>query len=179
MVISQSPFLFDGTLRDNLDITGEFEDEQLWRALEKVSISEYISSLPDKLDTRISNSNIIFSTGEKQLFCMARALLSSNDGIVLLDEATSNLDKKTDEVIQKTIKESFPDRTVLTIAHRLNTVADYDKVAVLDGGIVTEFDHPYLLLSRDSVFKEMASVNPVLFEEIYEVAKKAYEMKNK
>ena len=96
----------------------------------------------------MSNVQSVFSTGQKQLICLARAILK-NSKILVLDEATANVDMKTDEFIQNTIKESFSESTIFTIAHRLNTIADYDKVLVMDKGVVVEYDSPYRLLVRD------------------------------
>ena len=97
--------------------------------------------MPLKLQTGISNTSETFSVGQKQLVCLARAVLRHNR-ILVLDEATSNVDMRTDDFIQKTLKERFRDYTVITIAHRLNTIADYDLVIVMDKGTVVEMGSP-------------------------------------
>ena len=101
--------------------------------------------------TSIENT---FSVGEQQLLSLSRVLLRQND-ILILDEATSSVDNETDEFIQSQIKDKFSTATVLTIAHRLTTIADYDKVAVIDKGRIIEFDHPYKLIQNKGVFREM------------------------
>ena len=105
--------------------------------------------MQDKLDTDMTHANSVFSVGQKQLICLARAILK-NCKILVLDEATANVDSKTDEFIQAKIKEKFSKCTVFTIAHRLNTIADYDKVLVMHDGHVVEFDNPFLLLVNNN-----------------------------
>eukprot|EP00178_Gracilaria_changii_P020875 TRINITY_DN6127_c0_g1_i1.p1 TRINITY_DN6127_c0_g1~~TRINITY_DN6127_c0_g1_i1.p1 ORF type:complete len:103 (-),score=2.84 TRINITY_DN6127_c0_g1_i1:110-418(-) len=101
--------------------------------------------MPEKLDTDVTNISEIFSVGQKQLLCLARALLKKNK-FLILDEATSNVDMQTDQFIQDCIKLKFNDVTVITIAHRLNTIADYDKVIVMDRGRIVQIGHPFNLL---------------------------------
>lgn len=116
-----------------------------------------IQELPELLDTVLTNSGASFSIGQKQLLCLARAILSHNK-ILFLDEATSNLDSHTDGLIQKTIRTKFADSTVLTIAHRLDTVLDSDKVLVMDSGTVVEFGRPEeLLKKRDGHFYSLVA----------------------
>lgn len=147
-IIPQAPFVFMGSVRRNLDPLNKYTDEQIIRALEETNLWTYVNSLPKGLDTEISNSSSIFSVGQKQLVCLARALLQRNK-ILVLDEATANIDFETDNFIQKKILEKFEDSTVFTIAHRLSTVANYTKVLVMSHGQVVEFDHPYLLLVKN------------------------------
>ena len=104
--------------------------------------------------TDVTNISEVFSVGQKQLLCLARALLRKNK-ILVLDEATSNVDMRTDHFIQNCIKTKFRDTTVITIAHRLNTIADYDKVIVMDRGRIVETGSPYELLQRNGMFAEM------------------------
>lgn len=106
----------------------------------------------------MSNVSSVFSTGQKQLICLARAILK-NSKILVLDEATANVDMRTDEFIQKAIKEQFLESTIFTIAHRLNTIADYDKVIVMDNGVVAECDSPYLLLVKNIGDMEITSAS--------------------
>jgi ATP-binding cassette subfamily C (CFTR/MRP) protein 4 len=146
-VIPQEPILFSGTLRKNLDPFDEYSDSELWSALQEVELKDLLAELPSGLSSRVSEGGSNFSVGEKQLLCLARAILRDNR-ILILDEATANVDVQTDELIQNTIRRKFQNCTVLIIAHRLHTVMDADKILVLDDGQVTEFNHPHLLLEN-------------------------------
>lgn len=151
-IIPQDPVLFSASLRDNLDPFHKHDDATLWATMEEVELkSAFIS-----LDHQISESGSNLSAGQRQLLCLARAIIEDNK-ILILDEATANVDPATDTLIQATIRNKFQDCTVLTIAHRLNTIMDSDKVLVLDRGEVLEFSHPYILLkNKQSRFYEMA-----------------------
>ncbi|KAM9321307.1 ATP-binding cassette sub-family C member 4 [Gastrophryne carolinensis] len=154
-IIPQEPVLFTGTMRKNLDPFDEHTDEELWDVLEEVQLKEAIEELPGRIETQLAESGSNFSVGQRQLVCLARAILRKNR-ILIIDEATANVDPRTDELIQKTIREKFADCTVLTIAHRLNTIIDSDKIMVLDAGRVKEFDEPYnLLQNKESLFYNM------------------------
>ncbi|XP_073470477.1 ATP-binding cassette sub-family C member 4 isoform X1 [Aquarana catesbeiana] len=154
-IIPQEPVLFTGTMRKNLDPFDEHTDEELWDVLEEVQLKEAIEELPGKIETQLAESGSNFSVGQRQLVCLARAILRKNR-ILIIDEATANVDPRTDELIQKTIREKFAECTVLTIAHRLNTIIDSDKIMVLDSGRVKEFDEPYnLLQDKESLFHKM------------------------
>ena len=134
-VIPQDPVLFQGTIRYNIDPFDQASDQEVWLALEKAHLKEKISGSKG-LNLPVDTEGDNFSVGEKQLICLARALLRNNK-ILLLDEATASVDVKTDFLIQETIKEAFGDCTVLTVAHRLHTVAIYDRILVLHKGEVT------------------------------------------
>ncbi|XP_054157394.1 ATP-binding cassette sub-family C member 2-like [Oppia nitens] len=155
-IIPQEPNLFAGTLRLNLDPFEEYSDQQMWTALERSHLKEFISQSSDGLLYEIEEGGNNLSAGQRQLVCLARALLR-NTRILILDEATAACDLETDLLIQSTIKEEFSDSTVLTIAHRLNTVLDYNKIIVLDNGMIKEMDSPdNLLRDSDSLFYSLA-----------------------
>ncbi|KAF6021458.1 ABCC5 [Bugula neritina] len=154
-IIPQDPVLFMGTVRYNLDPFNKCTDKMLWSALQSCHIKRTIKSLDGQLDAVVTENGENFSVGERQLLCMARALLRCSK-ILVLDEATAAIDTETDSLIQETIKEVFADCTMLTIAHRLNTVVNYDKILVLNNGEVMEFDRPEnLLADRTSEFSKM------------------------
>ena len=147
-VITQNPVLFTGTLRMNLDPFEEHEDQEIWNALEDASLEAMVKKLPMQLNQLVKESGSNFSTGERQLLCLARALLRKNK-IIVMDEATANVDHKTDQLIQETLRTKFKHCTVITVAHRLNTIMDYDRILVLDHGRVVEYDKPEILLQNE------------------------------
>lgn len=154
-IIPQDPVLFIGTIRYNLDPFGEYNDEALWSALEKCHIKETIASMESQLDSQVIENGENFSVGERQLMCLARALLRHSK-ILMLDEATAAIDTETDALVQTTIKEAFSDCTMLIIAHRLNTVLSCNRILVMEEGKVAEFDTPGKLMSNsNSKFKMM------------------------
>eukprot|EP00698_Gefionella_okellyi_P004133 TRINITY_DN13869_c0_g1_i1.p1 TRINITY_DN13869_c0_g1~~TRINITY_DN13869_c0_g1_i1.p1 ORF type:complete len:1343 (-),score=367.63 TRINITY_DN13869_c0_g1_i1:24-4052(-) len=156
-VVPQDPVLFSGPLRANLDPFNHYDTADIWKALERVQLRTHVESLPDKLETKMSEGGSNFSVGERQLLCMARALLRHSQ-ILVMDEATANIDTKTDALIQDTIRSAFATCTVLTIAHRLNTIIDADRVMVLDKGSIAEFASPAELLSNpQSHFTQMVA----------------------
>uniref|UniRef100_A0A674CYD4 ATP binding cassette subfamily C member 12 n=1 Tax=Salmo trutta TaxID=8032 RepID=A0A674CYD4_SALTR len=161
-VIPQDPVLFIGTVRYNLDPFNSYSDEDIWSALEKTYMKHTISSLPEKLQSEVVENGENFSVGERQLMCMARALLR-NSKIILLDEATASIDSETDSLIQHTIRDVFQDCTMLTIAHRINTVLESDRILVMDAGKAVEFDSPEVLMQRpDSQFAALlAAANTI------------------
>ncbi|XP_045152303.1 ATP-binding cassette sub-family C member 4 isoform X2 [Echinops telfairi] len=178
-IIPQEPVLFTGTMRKNLDPFNEYTDEELWNALKEVQLKEAIEDLPGKMDTELAESGSNFSVGQRQLVCLARALLRKNR-ILIIDEATANVDPRTDELIQKTIREKFAQCTVLTIAHRLNTIIDSDKIMVLDSGRLKEYDEPYVLLqNKESLFYKMVQqLGKAEAAALTETAKQVYFRKN-
>ncbi|XP_026524765.1 multidrug resistance-associated protein 4 [Notechis scutatus] len=178
-IIPQEPTLFTGTMRKNLDPFNEYSDEDLWNSLEEVQLKEAIEDLPDKLETQLAESGSNFSVGQRQLVCLARAILKKNK-ILIIDEATANVDSRTDELIQKTIREKFAQCTVLTIAHRLNTIIDSDRIMVLDLGRLKEYDEPYILLQeKESLFYKMVQqLGKAEALSILETAKQVYFKKN-
>lgn len=146
-IIPQDPVLFKNTIRYNLDPFGLHDDAKLWDTLGKVFLKDVISNMPDKLDTKVQENGSNFSAGQRQLICFGRAVLR-NSKILVLDEATASIDLETDERIQRTIRETFHDCTVLTIAHRLHTIIDSDRIMLLDKGTIAEFDKPSRLLEN-------------------------------
>ncbi|KAI0821920.1 multidrug resistance-associated ABC transporter [Trametes gibbosa] len=156
-IIPQDPTILSGTLRSTLDVFGEYQDAEIYEALRRVHLipagdvsedSEGVNAnVFRNLDSPVSEAGENFSTGEKQLLCMARAILKRSK-VLLMDEATASVDYATDELIGKTIRHEFADSTILTIAHRLRTVIDYDRVMLLDQGRIAEFDKPAVLLSN-------------------------------
>ncbi|KAJ2371084.1 hypothetical protein IW150_004761 [Coemansia sp. RSA 2607] len=154
-IIPQDPVLFVGTVRENIDPFGNYTDEQVWNALEYAHLAEYIRSKEDGLDYAVEQGGNNFSVGQRQLICLARALLK-HAKVLVLDEATAAIDNETDAIIQQSIREQFKDCTVLTIAHRLNTIIDSDMILVVDAGTVAEFDTPANLLANESsIFAQM------------------------
>ncbi|XP_059490449.1 probable multidrug resistance-associated protein lethal(2)03659 [Neocloeon triangulifer] len=156
-IIPQEPVLFSGNMRKNLDPFDEFPDEVLWTALEEVEMKEAVAELPGGLGAKMSEGGSNFSVGQRQLVCLARAIVRNNK-ILVMDEATANVDPKTDTLIQSTIRRKFEHCTVLTIAHRLHTIMDSDRVLVMDAGRVAEFAPPSQLLDDPhSVLARMAN----------------------
>ncbi|KAK7882506.1 hypothetical protein WMY93_028680 [Mugilogobius chulae] len=146
-IIPQDPVLFTGTMRKNLDPFSQHTDEDLWNALQEVQMKVVVEELPSKLETLLSEAGANFSMGQRQLVCLARAILRKNR-ILIIDEATANVDPRTDSLIQQTIRDKFQECTVLTIAHRLHTIIDCDRILVLDAGRIQEYDEPYVLLQN-------------------------------
>ncbi|XP_053622023.1 probable multidrug resistance-associated protein lethal(2)03659 isoform X2 [Plodia interpunctella] len=145
--LPQRPALFAATLRDNLDPQHKYSDAEIYAALEQVELLELVSNMAAGLSTRVGDGGGNLSTGQRQLVCLARAALARCT-VLVLDEATASVDTETDKHIQNTIRTKFANATVLTIAHRLNTVMDYDRVIVMDRGQVVESGHPYELLTQ-------------------------------
>ncbi|CAG9820276.1 unnamed protein product [Phaedon cochleariae] len=138
--IPQDPFLFTGSVRENLDPLGEFRDNEISSALTKVNLMEVLRR-SGGLDFRVEEGGSNFSVGQRQLVCLARAVLH-NAKILCIDEATANVDEDTDRLIQQTIRTAFRQSTVITIAHRIQTIFDSDRVLVLSHGEILEFGSP-------------------------------------
>ncbi|XP_034417448.1 multidrug resistance-associated protein 4-like [Cyclopterus lumpus] len=154
-IIPQDPVLFTGTMRKNLDPFRLHTDEDLWNALQEVQMKGVVEDLPNKLETVLTESGSNISVGQRQLVCLARAILRKNH-ILIIDEATANVDPRTDGLIQQTIRDKFQECTVLTIAHRLHTIIDCDRILVLDAGRIQEYDEPYVLLqNQEGLFYQM------------------------
>ncbi|XP_035239758.1 multidrug resistance-associated protein 5 isoform X3 [Anguilla anguilla] len=148
-IIPQEPVLFSGTVRSNLDPFNQYAEELIWDVLERTHMKECVSQLPLKLESEVVENGENFSVGERQLLCVARALLRQCK-ILILDEATAAMDTETDSLIQETIRAAFEDCTTLTIAHRMQTVLNCDRIMVLAQGQVVEFDEPSRLLANEN-----------------------------
>ncbi|KAI8586104.1 P-loop containing nucleoside triphosphate hydrolase protein [Geranomyces variabilis] len=158
-IIPQEPVLFVGTIRSNLDPFGKSSDAEIWAALDLVQLGDKIRAMPAKLDTEVVENGKNFSLGLRQCVCISRAMLGGRS-VLVLDEATAAIDVKTDMMIQESIRTGFRDKTVLCIAHRLETIIDYDRVLVMDSGVVVEFDEPLTLLDKPGgVFADMCKAS--------------------
>ncbi|XP_018575091.1 multidrug resistance-associated protein 4-like [Anoplophora glabripennis] len=174
-IIPQDPVLFSGTLRYNLDPFEEYPDDVLYSAINDVELNDP-SNIINRLENRVTDRGANYSVGQRQLICLARAIIRNNK-ILMLDEATANVDPQTDALIQKTIRRKFANCTVLTVAHRLNTIMDSDKVLVMDSGTMIEFDHPHVLLqNQNSVFYKMvAESGKSLADQLRRIARESYQ----
>lgn len=148
-IIPQNPVLFSGTIRSNIDIFLQYTDEQILSALDKCGLKKAVEEMPGELLAQVSEGGENLSAGMRQMLVLGRALLRQCR-VLLLDEATSNVDFETDRAIQRTLRESFPGVTVITIAHRVNTIMDSDKILVMKDGLVGEFGPPKELLANES-----------------------------
>ncbi|KAI9350659.1 hypothetical protein BDR26DRAFT_929979 [Obelidium mucronatum] len=156
-IIPQAPILFQGTIRSNVDPLNAHDDNAVWTVLEHASLKEYVSSLDEKLDSVVQENGENLSVGQRQLLCLARAMLIKPK-ILLIDEATASVDIKTDAAIQKALRSSFSECTILCVAHRLLTIIDYDRVLVLKDGEASEYDHPDVLLKNpESIFTDLVN----------------------
>ncbi|KAB0803714.1 hypothetical protein PPYR_00684 [Photinus pyralis] len=180
-IIPQDPVLFNGTLRKNLDPFDECNDDVIWNALDQVELKSTVSDSMAGLNINVWENGSNFSVGQRQLICLARAIIRNNN-ILVMDEATANVDPYTDALIQKTIRNNFSRCTVITIAHRLHTIMDSDRVLVMDAGCVIEFDHPYTLLQqKNGIFSSMVEMTGKnIANKLYCIAEQSFqEMKNK
>lgn len=153
-IIPQDSVMFSATIRFNLDPFNEHSDAEIWDILQKVNLKDHISNMEKKLDEDVAEGGENFSVGQRQLICIGRALLRKPK-ILVMDEATASIDNTTDSLIQSMVRETFKESTILTIAHRLHTIIDSDKIILLKDGLVEEDDAPANLLNRQSGFKEL------------------------
>ena len=138
-VLGQTPVLFSGSLRKNLDFMEQFQDIDLWRALDEVRLRQLVENLQGQLDFELLENGTNLSLGERQLVCLARVLLQQNN-IIILDEPTAHVDPDTEETIWNTVREKLKNSTVITIAHRLHTIKDCEKILAFREGRIVEFD---------------------------------------
>jgi len=164
-IIPQDPILFSGTIRFNMDPFDEHTDQEIWDALENAGLKSTISELENKLESEVRTNGENFSVGQRQLLCLARAMIR-NSPILIMDEATASVDIETDAIIQKALRTKFSNVTVLTIAHRLNTIIDYDKILVLNKGEVLEFDTPKNLLFETNENGELVPSSKTEFSKL-------------
>nr|QNH67891.1 ATP-binding cassette transporter subfamily C member 10 [Brachionus rotundiformis] len=156
-IIPQDPFLFEATLRENLDPFGQISDDEMWDVLQETGLDGKFGKNVAILDTMIEERGKNLSSGERQLICLLRAILTKRK-IICIDEATAQVDLETDNLIQKVIRSKFKDTTVLTIAHRIQTIFDYDRILVMDGGKVAEFDSVQNLINnKNSLFYSLVN----------------------
>jgi len=164
-IIPQEPTLFSGTIRFNMDPFDEHTDQEIWDALENAGLKQTISELDNKLESEVRANGENFSVGQRQLLCLARAMIRDSR-ILVMDEATASVDIETDAVIQKALRTKFSNVTVLTIAHRLNTIIDYDKILVLNKGEVLEYDTPKNLLFETNENGELVPCTSTEFSKL-------------
>lgn len=150
-IIPQEPVLFEGTVRSNIDPTGQYSEEEIWKSLERCQLKDVVASKPEKLEAPVVDNGDNWSVGQRQLLCLGRVMLKKSR-LLFMDEATASVDSQTDAVIQKIIREDFAACTIISIAHRIPTVMDCDRVLVVDAGKAKEFDSPSRLLERPSLF---------------------------
>lgn len=150
-IIPQDPILFTGTFRENIDPKNIYTDEHIWEVIDRCRIKEFVPTL----ETFIENSGAKYSSGQKQLVCLARAAIAKCK-ILVLDEATANMDHETDKLLISVVDDIFADCTVITIAHRLHSILKCDRVIVLDQGNIIEFENPKVLMERKgTLFRKM------------------------
>ncbi|KAI9273715.1 P-loop containing nucleoside triphosphate hydrolase protein [Sporodiniella umbellata] len=175
-IIPQDPVLFSGTLRSNLDPFNQHDDAELWASLKRAHLIEDGENSVD-LDSPVAENGSNWSQGQRQLIALARALVKKS-ALIILDEATSSVDFDTDHKIQKTIRTEFENSALLCIAHRIRTVADYDRILVLDHGEVKEYDTPYALMTKEGgIFNQMC-IRSGEFNELITIAKNKHELNN-
>lgn len=167
-IIPQEPHLFSGTIRFNLDPFNIYSDSQIWDALKDAHISDFIKSTGQGLKYIVEEGGKNFSVGQRQLLSLARAILR-NCKVILMDEVTASIDFYTDKLIQETIRtsECLKNATIITVAHRLRTIADSDYILVIERGELAEFDNPYNLLNKENSFYKQLAIESGEYDEIY------------
>ena len=152
-VIPQTAILFTASIRENLDPFRLHTDQELIEVLEEFKLKEAIFNQGLGLDAELNGETISFSAGQKQLLCLARAVLRRNK-VIMMDEATANVDNETDRIIQEAVKEKFKECTLIVIAHRIKTVINSDRIIVMENGMCKEYASPKELYEKkDSIFR--------------------------
>ena len=151
-IIPQEPILLEGNIRDNIDPSKTFNDSEILKLLKEVGLSDFM--MGKDLNYKIEENGHNISVGEKQLICIARAMLKKTK-IMLMDEATANIDYRTEAALKKNIHEDMEESTVITIAHRIKTIINYDKILVLKEGEIEEFDTPENLIAKKGLFYQL------------------------
>jgi len=193
-IIPQEPFLFSGTVRTNLDPFGVYDDARLWDALKRSTLVDAFyadkdTPLPEPslanteavqsksppsrftLDSAVDPEGSNLSVGQRSLVSLARALVKDAK-VVMLDEATASIDYETDKTIQDTIRSEFGGRTLLCIAHRIQTIIGYDRICVMDAGVVAELDTPQnLFVQSNSIFRGMCDSSGITLQDIQTASK--------
>ena len=183
-MIPQTPYIFSETIRFNIDPLKQYTDEEIWKVLEDVRLRKHVEKQADGLNTKVNGGSSVFSVGQKQLVCLAR-VISKPARLLIMDEATANMDYETDNFLQEKINQRFEGATRFTIAHRLTTIAGYDKVLVLSKGKKVEFDEPYKLLVKNIGDEELTNseghfaimvqnTGPISSKQIFDIAKESY-----
>lgn len=152
--IPQDIYLFTGTIRSNIDPNDVYSDQEIWHSLECVGMSDKVKSLQENIYAKVNDNGGNFSVGEKQMLSLARAFLRKAH-VLILDEATANIDNETDNLIQQCIREHFHYCTIITIAHRIKTILDYDLILVIDKGELVEKGTPDDLIKSGGLFNEL------------------------
>jgi ABC-type multidrug transport system fused ATPase/permease subunit len=154
-IIPQDPCLFQGTLKYNIDPLNKYSNEEILNVFQKIGFDYIINKNPKGFNMEVAEGGTNLSVGEKQLICISRAILRKTK-IIIMDEATANIDYETESIIQKAIGEIMNDATIITIAHRIKTIIKYDKILVLDKGVLMDFDSPEeLLKKKEGIFYEL------------------------
>ncbi|ORX39512.1 hypothetical protein BCR36DRAFT_416970 [Piromyces finnis] len=164
-IIPQEPVLFSGTIRFNMDPLNEHTDNEIWNALENSGVKELVMNMENKLEAEVLCHGENFSVGQRQLLCLARAMIR-NSHVIILDEATASCDIETDSIIQKALRNHFNESTIITVAHRLNTIIDYDRILVLDKGELIEYDSPKNLLFKYNSNQELTPIHNTEFSKL-------------
>ena len=156
-IIPQDPALMEGTLRYNIDPLNKYKDNEIKEVMKMIGFDYILDKSPDGINQVITEGGSNLSVGEKQLICICRAILRKSK-IIIMDEATASIDYKTEEIIQKAVNEILKDSTFITIAHRIKTILNYDRILTLDNGKIVDFDTPKNLLNdKKSLFYELYS----------------------
>jgi ABC-type multidrug transport system fused ATPase/permease subunit len=154
-LVPQDPIIFTGTVRFNLDPEHVQTEDEIWAVLNQVQIAAHVQGLAGKLEEKLEESGLKFSAGQRQLLSLARALLR-NTRILVLDEATASIDQDTDRVLQSMLNgDKLKDRTIITIAHRIETILKSDRVITLENGRMAEFGSPQSLMVKGGLFHDL------------------------